>query len=274
MSLVAATRSELTKVFTTAAWWILGLVLLVYIGLFSAGLGFLLGALASGRLSGGAGNAPTLPADLLPPIIYSIATSFGYVFPLLIGALMVTSEFRNKTLTPTFLAVPARGRVLTAKVIAGVAVGLLFGVIGVVASVLPGAGVLASMGLETGLGSSDTWALLGRMLVSFVLWTLLGIGVGSVVRNQVVAIVVVLAFTQFVEPIARLAGGFVEALEPVARFLPSAASDALVGASALSIGLPTASDPLEWWAGGLVLLAYAVVFVVLGAVTTWRRDVD
>lgn len=274
MSLVAATRSELTKVFTTAAWWILGLVQLVYIGLFAGGFGFLLGALASGRLTGGAGNAPVLPPDLVPSIVYSIATSFGYVFPLLIGALMVTSEFRHKTLTPTFLAVPARGTVLAAKVLAGVVIGLVFGVIGVVSTVLPGAPVLASLGLDTGLGSSDTWALLGRMLVAFALWTLVGIGVGSVVRNQVVAIVVVLAFTQFVEPIARLAGGFVEALEPVARFLPSAASDALVGASALSISLPSAADPLAWWAGGLVLLGYAVVFVVLGAVTTWRRDVD
>jgi hypothetical protein len=33
-------------------------------------------------------------------------------------------------------------------------------------------------------------------------------------------------------------------------------------------------DTLEWWAGGLVLLGYAVVLVVIGLLTTWRRDID
>jgi ABC-2 type transport system permease protein len=274
MSLIAASRSELTKTFSTAIWWILALVQLLYIGFIAAAFGFLLSAIATGKIGAGAGNAPVMPEDTLPPIIYSIATSFGYVFPLLIGTLMVTTEFRHKTLTPTFLATPRRATVLSAKVVAGILIGLLFGVVGLVATVGPGAALLAVNGVHTGLDSSDTWALLGRMLIAFALWTLLGIGVGSVVRNQVVAVVVVLAFTQFIEPIARLAGGFVAALEPVARYLPSAASDALVGASALSLGMPSASDPLEWWAGGLVLLAYAVVFLVLGAVTTWRRDVN
>lgn len=272
MSLATASRSELTKQFTTAIWWILGLVLLVYIGLFAAGFGFFLAALAKGLLTDG--QAPRVPTEELPPLIYSIATSFGYVFPLLVGTLMVTSEFRHKTLTPTFLAIPRRGTVLAAKVAGGVVMGLVFGLTGAVASVVPGAVVLSAMDVGTGLDSTDTWALIGRMLTAFVLWALIGIGVGATVRNQVVAIVIVLAFTQFVEPIARLAGSFVAGLEPVARVLPGAASDALVGASAFSISTPAAGDPLEWWMGGLVLLAYAVVFLVLGHVTSWRRDVN
>jgi hypothetical protein len=272
MSLAAASRSELTKQFTTSIWWILALVLLVYIGLFAAGFGFLLAAVANGTLTGG--DAPQIPADTLPPVIYSIATSFGYVFPLLVGTLMVTSEFRHKTLTPTFLATPRRGVVLAAKVVGGIVMGVLFGAIGLIAALGPGAVVLSIAGLRTGLDATDTWALVGRMLVAFVLWTLIGIGVGAVVRNQVVAIVLVLAFTQFIEPVARLAGGFVAGLEPVARVLPGAASDALVGASAFSISMPTATEALEWWAGGLVLLAYALVFLVLGQLTSWRRDVN
>jgi hypothetical protein len=30
---------------------------------------------------------------------------------------------------------------------------------------------------------------------------------------------------------------------------------------------------LEWWQGGLVLGGYAVLFLGIGALTTWRRDV-
>ncbi|MFG6402954.1 ABC transporter permease [Microbacterium sp. P04] len=272
MSLTAATRSELTKQFTTAAWWILALVLLVYIAIVSAGLGLVLAALATGAISDG-GGLP-LPDATLAPVLYSVATSFGYVFPLLVGTLMVTSEFRHQTLTPTFLATPRRGVVLGAKVTASIVMGVIFGVVGIIASVVPAAIVLAASGLDTTLGDSDTWALLGRMLLAFVLWTLLGLGVGTVVRNQVVALVLVLAFTQFVEPIARIAGAFVDGLEPIVRVLPGSAGDALVGASALSIGTPAAADPLTWWAGGLVLAAYALVFLVLGMLTTWRRDVN
>ncbi|GAA2079459.1 ABC transporter permease [Microbacterium hatanonis] len=272
MSLATATRSELTKQFTTSIWWILALVLAVYVAFVAAGFGWALAAVATGSLPGSTG--PALPVDTLPPVIYSVATSFGYVFPLLIGTLMVTSEFRHKTLTPSFLATPRRGTVLAGKVVVALAIGALYGVIGTIAAVGPGALVLAASDVPTLLGESDTWAMLARMVLSFALWALVGLGVGTIVRNQVVAIVLVLAFTQFIEPIARVAGAFVEGIEPIARLLPGAAGDALVGSSALSVAAASATEPLEWWVGGLVLLGYAVVFLVIGQFTTWRRDVD
>lgn len=274
MSLVNVSRSEATKQFSTSLWWILAIVLFVYVAFTASALGFVLSASATGALSD---NGPQVPTDGLSAMIYSAATSVGYVFPLLIGTLMVTSEFRHKTLTPTFLATPRRGIVLGAKAAVGVLLGVLYAVIGIVASVAPGAAFLAGFGLDTGFGSSDTWALLGRMVIAFVLWVLIGIGVGALVRNQVGAIVGVLVFTQFLEPIGRLAASFVDGLGSVTRFLPGAASDALVGASVFSgaAGPGTAAgDPLSWWGGGVVLLAYAVVFLVLGHLFSWRRDVS
>ena len=67
----------------------------------------------------------------------------------------------------------------------------------------------------------------------------------------------------------------VEGLSDATRFLPGAASDALVGASVFNAATPggTGGDPLEWWAGGLVLLGYAVVLIALGHLFSWRRDV-
>jgi ABC-type transport system involved in multi-copper enzyme maturation permease subunit len=273
MSLAAATRSETTKQFTTAIWWILALVLVVYIGSTTAALGFVFAAAATGALPG---NAPALPEDGLAAILYSTATAVGYVFPLLIGTLMVTTEFRHKTLTPTFLATPRRGLVLWAKLLVGVVMGALFGILGVVSSVGPAAAFLSGYGIDTALTSPDTWAQLGRMTLAFVLWTLIGVGVGALVRNQVGAVVGVLVFTQFLEPIGRTAAGFVEGLADITRYLPGAASDALVGASLFSTATPgmPAEDPLEWWVGGLVLLGYAVVLVLIGHLTSWRRDVS
>jgi ABC-2 type transport system permease protein len=272
MSLTAATRSETVKQFTTSMWWVLLIVLLAYVGFTAAVLGFVFSASASGALPGG---APQIPEDGLPALLYSTATAVGYVFPLLIGTLMVTTEFRHKTLTPTFLATPRRGRVLWAKLLVGVLVGVIFGVVGVIASVGPSAGFLAASGLETQLTELDTWAMVGRMVLAYVLWALVGVGVGALVRNQVGAIVGVLVFTQFLEPVARAAASFVDGLSEVTQYLPGAASDALVGASVFSMGMgESGTEQLEWWVGGVVLLGYAAVLVLLGYLASWRRDVS
>jgi ABC-2 type transport system permease protein len=273
MSLTAASRSEFTKQFTTAMWWILAIVLVVYVAFVSGALGFVLSASSTGAIPSRGGAQ--LPSEGIPAYLYGLAASVGYVIPLLIGTMMVTSEFRHQTLTPTFLATPRRGVVLTAKIVVGVILGALYSVLGIVAAVGPGAAFLSGFGLDTQFTSSDTWALLGRIVIAFVLWVLIGIGVGALVRNQVAAIVIVLAFTQFIGPIARLASSFVENLDKVTQFLPGAASDALVGQSITEIGgQGTALAQLDWWAGGLVLLAYAAIFLILGHVTSWRRDVS
>jgi ABC-type transport system involved in multi-copper enzyme maturation permease subunit len=272
MSLVLATRAEYTKQFTTAMWWILGVVLVAYLGLVGAGLAFTLAATATGALS--ANNGAAIPAEHLAGIVYSIGASLGYVFPLLVGTLMVTSEYRHKTLTPTFLATPHRGTVISAKVIIGLVIGALYGVLTVIVSVGPPAGILAGYDIKTALDSGDTWAMLGRIVLAFALWALVGLGVGALVRNQVAAIVIVLAFTQFIGPIASAVGSLVKGLDSVTQYLPGAASDALVGQSIYAIAGTGQTAGLEWWAGGLVLAGYAVVLIVLGWLFGWRRDID
>jgi hypothetical protein len=277
MSLANATRSELTKQFSTSMWWILALVLVVYVGSTAGGLAGFFGALATGAIPAGDANAPAIPEEVLPPLIYSLATAVGYIFPLLIGTLLVTGEFRHKTLTPTFLATPRRGVALTGKLLAGILMGAVYGAVAVVATVGPGAGILAALGIGTQLDDSDTWAMIGRIVIAFVLWVLVGVGVGTLVRNQVAAVVGVIAFTQFLEPILRTVAGFVDSVADAARFLPGAASDALVGASIYSSLNSATGDtvaPLEWWAGGLVLLAYGTVLLLLGYLFSWRRDVS
>jgi len=271
MILVRSARSELAKQLTTSMWWILALVLLVYVGSTAAGLALVFSAGATGAFGGA--DAPPVNPDSLPALLYSLASSVGYVFPLLIGTLIVTGEFRHKTLTPTFLAIPRRGIVLSGKIVAGIILGVIFAAVALVASLAPSAGILAGFGLETGLSSADTWALVGRVALALVLWVLVGIGVGSLVRNQVAAIVLVLAFTQFIEPIARVAASLLEQLGEVTKYLPGAASDALVGSSFLTLGMAPAEGALEWWVGGLVLLGYAVVLLFLGYLVSWRRDV-
>ncbi|MFT4230603.1 MAG: ABC transporter permease [Microbacterium sp.] len=272
MSLVAASRSELTKQFSVAAWWVLALILVVYVGFTATALAWALAVAASGAAL--PGGETGIGDEQLAPFLYSLAASIGYVFPVIVGTLIVTSELRHQTLTPTFLATPRRGLVLAAKLLSGVVLGLLFAVLSLVSTVAPAAALLAGYGLDPALTAGDTWALLGRIVLALVLWTLVGVGIGTLVRNQVAAIVIVLAFTQFVEPIVRLASASVEGLRDATAYLPGAAGDALVGYSFLALaGGGTAVQPLEWWAGGLVLAGYALVLLALGHLLSWRRDV-
>ena len=196
----------------------------------------------------------------------------SYVFPVLLGALATTGEFRHQTLTPTFLANPRRVTVLGAKSVSMLIAGAALGVVGLLASMGVGALVLNSFGVDPALADADTWALVGRSILAMALWAAIGVGLGVLVPSQVASIVIVLAFTQFVEPLLRLASSFIEVTANIGKFLPGAASDALVGASFFTIASP-ASAVLDWWQGGLVLLAYAVVATVAGYFTSWKKDV-
>ena len=271
MTLVRAISAELRKLFSTRMWWALGLILFGYVAFTASLLAGVFGGL--GEQLGAAGQP--VPGDLAP-MIYSIASTIGYVFPVLLGALVTTSEFRHQTLTPTFLATPRRGYVLGAKAIVMLIAGALFGVIGLLGSMGPGAPILSLVGLDAELDSADTWALAGRVIIAMALWAVVGVGLGALIPSQVAAIVVVIAFTQFVEPILRMAPSVAEWTGDVIKFLPGAASDALVGASfytAIAEAPGGGSASLEWWQGGLVLGGIALVVLVLGALTTWRKDV-
>jgi len=158
-------------------------------------------------------------------------------------------------------------------VIAGGLFGILYAALALAGSVGLGALVLSLTGTDTLLGETDTWALIGRIILAMVLWVIIGVGLGVLVPNQVAVIVIVLAFTQFLEPLLRSAAAFWEWTAAVGRFLPGAAGDALVGSSVFTAFAGGAVDPLEWWQGGLVLGGYAALFLVAGALTTWRRDV-
>lgn len=265
---VQALRAEVAKVTTTRMWWVIAIVMVGYVALMAGGLGALLGFASD---QGGGGLPPGVD---LSSTIYSFATGIGYVFPVIVGALAVTGEYRHQTVTPTFLAVPRRGLALGAKFLVQCCVGALYGVLAFAASIGAGALALGLAGLETGLDSSAVWLLVLRGVLAMALWSAIGVGLGALVRNQVAAIVIVLAFTQFLEPILRVASLFNSVTQAIGQFLPGAASDGLVGASFLSVGgMGGGGAILDWWQGGLVLLAYAAAATIGGYLTTWRKDV-
>ncbi len=268
-SFVASLRSEQAKVVSTKAWLWLALIMFLYVGVSAAGIATI--------LSLGASMGAQADEDLqksLAGLIYSLAVSVGYVFPLILGVLAITGEYRHRTITPTFLLTSHRNTVLVSKLVVLTGWGALFGLVAWVSTVGAGGIALAVTGQNTALASGDTYLMILRGILAMALWGAIGIGVGVLIPNQAGAIVVVLAFTQFVEPILRAVAGFWQPSAAVAQFLPGSASEALVGGGSFTSISTSGGTMLDWWAGGLVLLALAVVTGVVGAVTTWRRDVS
>ncbi|MEO7348579.1 MAG: ABC transporter permease [Terrimesophilobacter sp.] len=274
MRFISAVHSEFAKILTVRMWWVLLIVLVAYVAFTAGILAAVFGGFGDKMVASG-GTVPKIPDAALPPLIYSVASSIGYVFPVLFGTLSTTTEFRHQTLTPTFLSQPHRGTVLSAKLVVLAVVGAIYGIAALVASVGFGAVLLSATGHGTGLESSETWALLARVVMAMALWAVIGVGLGALIPSQAAAIVIVLAFTQFLEPILRLVASFWEWTAGVGKFLPGAASDALVGSSVFTSlgGMSGETQTLDWWQGGVVLLSMAVIAAAIGYLTTWRKDV-
>ena len=125
----AALIAEYRKFTSTRMWWVLLIAMVAY-------LGFIGAALAFSMTTENAMQQPTtlVGADLARSI-YALTSPIGYVFALVIGSLAVTGEFRHKTITASLLVEPRRGILLVAKLIAGIPMGLLYGVLGTLAVV-------------------------------------------------------------------------------------------------------------------------------------------
>lgn len=255
-------RAELTKTLTTRLWW--GLLVGVAI---LTGLQAVLTAATAGVTSLGGPSTPGLDEpETIRSVYAASAFSGAYVFALVMGVTAMTGEYRYQTVTPTFLATPRRARVVVAKSVAQLGVGAGYGVVATLVALLGAGVVILARGEDLGYDTPGLWRAVVLGIVAVALWTLLGLGIGTLIRNQVAAILLALALGLVIEPIVGLALGAAD-LEELARFLPSAASQAVT--SPVILG----TDLLPWWGGALTMTAYGVVFAGLGVLLSVRRDV-
>lgn len=124
---------------------------------------------------------------------------FTGLFILLLGVMGMAGEWRHRTITSTVLAAPDRLRLLAAKVIAYAAAGALLSLIVTLTIMLVGSIILSARGEPT-VGMPDLLDVLWRNLLVAALLGALGVCVGGLVRNQVVAIVGILIVAFAVEP--------------------------------------------------------------------------
>lgn len=177
---------------------------------------------------------------------------------LVFGVVGATGEYRHRTLAPSLLVAPDRARLTVARMAAYALGALVIGVAMVVVALVIGLPLLSGTD-GPGLGGSDVLEVSGGGLIVVVLYALIGVAFGVLVRNQVAAVVGVLVYLFVVEPLLGLLG------DDVARFL-------LLNAGA-AVGSQSGDELLSFGAGLAVLLAWAAVLLVAGVLVDRRRDV-
>jgi ABC-2 type transport system permease protein len=248
-------RAEWTKLFTTRVW--IGLVLgaCVMVAGFSALLvGF------AGSAQPGQPPFPGVGDPEFEKLAFATAANTVVLF-LILGIIGMTQEYRHRTATPTFLTSPRRGRVVVAKLVAYALAAVPFAVLVLAVNVLVVTVYAGARGDAPSL-SGDNLRVLASSGVALVIYAIIGVGVGALLRNQVGAIVGSLVYLFVVETVIRS----IPATSGAYKWMPGGALEALTATFA-------GPELLEPWQGGLLLLGYGLVAAFLGTVLAVRRDV-
>ena len=262
--MTALLRAELVKVRTTRMWW--GLLLgACALTIFQA----LITAFTAGLEPGpGQPELPGLGDPAMVRSVYGSGFAACYVFGVVFGIIGMAGEYRHQTITPTFLVTPRRTRVVVAKLLTYLGLGLGYGLVTTVIAVVAGASVIAGKGFDLRLTTDDVPQTLVLAVLGVGVWTVFGLGLGTLIRNQVAAILIALGVTLVLDPLIAFGLSALD-LGSLARFLPSSASQAVLQ------GVSSIEDVelLPWWGGLLVLLAYGGLFAAIGAVLSRKRDI-
>jgi ABC-2 type transport system permease protein len=178
---------------------------------------------------------------------------------IVLGIVAMAGGFRHGTATWTFLVTPDRGRVVAAKVVAGALAGAALAAVAVAVTFAIALPWLRAKGVQVTVADADLGARLLGLVATTALHTVLGVGLGALLRNQVVAVAGGLLWMQVVEGL--LVGTL--RLSDLGRWLPNGAASALTGPDAATLSM---------WAGGLVFAAYGLVLALAGSRLVVRRD--
>jgi ABC-type transport system involved in multi-copper enzyme maturation permease subunit len=184
------------------------------------------------------------------------------LFILLLGVMGMAGEWRHRTITSSVLAAPDRLRLLGAKVISYTVAGAVLSLIVTVTIMIVGTIILSTRD-KTTLDAVQLLDVMWRNLVTGAFLGALGVCIGALLRNQVVAIVGVLIVAFVVEPT------LINLVPNVGRFTPIGAAPAgLVGTDFGGHG----DDLLSPGIAGLVMAGWLTgLFATSGALLR-RRD--
>ena len=242
-------RAEFLKLRTTQVWFWL-----------------LLASVAVSVLAAVAGLASD---DVRKP--HGVATMFanangGLAVAFVLGILGITTEFRYQTFTPTVLGTPSRWAIVSAKLITYALAGVGYAAIGIAVQLAIAAPWLSSKGIDLDLGGEVGRVIIGLVAV-FGLFAVMGVGIGALLRNQILAMSLGLVFL-------LLINNLIGAIPGVWHAFPYTPEGAML--SILYPGSnngPDGVDQLSTAGGVGVLVLWALIPAALGAAISLKRDI-
>lgn len=275
---VRLVRSEYLKLRTTNAWWLFVLGALVMLAL----------AILFNWLTADFAFSQQSPEGLSPDEaaqveatrdrifqaanLYTSGQFFGLLFVMLVGVVIMTSEFHHQTATATFLTTPHRTAVILAKLVVAALFGASLWLVSLLINIPAGIGVLSVYDQPTMLDEWPVQRAILLNLVAYALWGVLGIGLGVLIRSQIgatiTATVLYLIGTTAVAIGVSLLQTWLgwEWIDEIQYAMPSVASGLMVS------GITLPGQP-PYWVGALILIGWAVVTGAIGTMITRRRDI-
>lgn len=180
------------------------------------------------------------------------------MFSILAGLYSATTDFRFGLMDQRLLSNPNRTQVLGAKATVAGATGLLYGAIGALTAIAIGVAYFQFSGETFDAGSPLVVRALIGVIVGAPLFAVLGVALGTIIRNQPIAIGGTLAWLLIIEPVVIVGA------PKVGRWFPGGAG----------VALTNAPDPglLDQVPAGLTL---ATVTGLLLLIAAWRfRSAD
>jgi len=274
MSLVNA---ELLKIRTTSTWWVFGIIMLP---LWALSLLINWGTSTLGNQAEESAGATATQAEQIRVAgeavniaanLYTSGQFFGTLIIMLLGAIIVTNEFFHLTATTTFLVTPRRESVVLAKLAAAALLGVVFWLVTTVLNLIFAPLILSHLGIGSMLGDAAIWRAIALNGLAFILWSVLGVGFGVLIRSQIAA-TVTLALGYVLGSLgagilfAVLVANVAEWIGKLQVLVPTTASALMISGTDLPGSPPR-------WVGAVVLIGYAVIAGVLGTVIMKRRDI-
>ncbi len=258
-------RAELRRITTTKLWW----VALACIFVLSAGYAALPATVA--WLQGRAGVARSPFTD--PGIIRSIYNGgnvLSRTLAMVVGIVAIGSEYRYGTVASSYLATPRRIRMLLGKAGALLIFGVIYGIVSVAAGILVAIPFVTASNGSLLLDQPATWRSIILGVCSIALWTMIGMGIGILIKNMLVALLVGIILGFLVEPVVSVVF-FVNRWDQLLNLMPTGATNAMLQIT--SPALFAAQDPTPWWLAGLILTAWCLLPALVGMLSAVRRDV-
>lgn len=253
--MIRALRSEWIKMRTIAMNWVLTIIAVVFP---------LVVTLITAAVRGG--HADFDFRSLIDAL--TVTTRVSVLLLMVVAAVTITNEYGYGTIRPTFAATPKRSHVVAAKAILVIVYAVVLQTVVVVVGVLGSQAIARGKGSVADLSSvpEAVPALVGTVVLA-ALASVLGLGVGMVLRSTPLSVTMLIIWPLIVESIV---GGVLVLLtknDKLLGWLPFRAGFQL--ASIDSIGIDGGPSRVV---GGIYFGLVALAITLLGAVAVQRRD--